>query len=67
MKKILNTDKKRAITVTTIFGCIGIAVILISLNTGTLSIAPLKVIQTLLVMVILRAQPCYMIIVCQEL
>lgn len=66
MKKILNTDKKRAITVTTIFGCIGIAVILISLNTGTLSIAPLKVIQTLLVMVILRAQPCYMIIVCQN-
>lgn len=47
MKKILNTDKKRAVTVTTIFGCVGIAVILLGLNTGTLSIAPLKVIQTL--------------------
>lgn len=47
MKKILNTDKTRAVTVTTIFGCISIAVILLSLNTGTLSIAPLKVIQTL--------------------
>ena len=47
MKKILNTDKTRAVIVTTIFGCIGIAVILLSLNTGTLSIAPLKVIQTL--------------------
>lgn len=47
MKKILNTDKTRAVTVTTIFGCIGIAVILLSLNTGTFSIAPLKVIQTL--------------------
>ncbi|PEN16117.1 iron ABC transporter permease, partial [Bacillus wiedmannii] len=35
-------------TVTTIFGCISIAVILISLNTGTLSIAPLRVIETLL-------------------
>ncbi|MDZ4427835.1 iron ABC transporter permease, partial [Bacillus cereus] len=38
MKGLINTDKKRAITVTTIFGCIGIAVILLSLNTGTLSI-----------------------------
>ncbi len=47
VKKILNTDKTRAVTVTTIFGCISIAVILLSLNTGTLSIAPLKVIQTL--------------------
>lgn len=47
MKDLFNTDKKRAITVTTIFGCMSIAVILISLNTGTLSIAPLKVIQTL--------------------
>lgn len=48
MKDLFNTDKKRAITVTTIFGCISIAVILISLNTGTLSIAPLRVIETLL-------------------
>ena len=47
MKDLFNTDKKRAITVTTIFGCVSIAVILISLNTGTLSIEPLKVIQTL--------------------
>lgn len=45
--RVLLTQIKRAITVTTIFGCIGIAVILLSLNTGTLSIAPLKVIQTL--------------------
>ena len=47
MKNLFNKDKKRAITVTTIFGCISIAVVLISLNTGTLSIAPFKVIQTL--------------------
>ncbi|MBO1583304.1 iron ABC transporter permease [Bacillus sp. XF8] len=47
MKDIFNTDKKRAIMRTTIFGCISISVILISLNTGTLRIAPLKVIQTL--------------------
>ncbi|PED06189.1 FecCD family ABC transporter permease [Bacillus pseudomycoides] len=47
MKHLFNTDKKRAVTMTAIFGCISVAVILISLNTGTLRVAPLKVFQTL--------------------
>ncbi|PGC17949.1 iron ABC transporter permease [Bacillus pseudomycoides] len=47
MKQLFNTDKKRAVTMTAIFGCISVAVILISLNTGTLRVAPLKVFQTL--------------------
>ena len=46
MKGLINTDKKSHYCNYN-FGCISIAVILLSLNTGTLSIAPLKVIQTL--------------------
>ena len=47
MKNLMNTDNKRAYTVTMVFILISIVAVLISLNTGTLRISPLKVIQTL--------------------
>ncbi|MGM0876192.1 MAG: FecCD family ABC transporter permease [Bacillota bacterium] len=47
MKYQANADNKRAYTVSIILILISISVILISLNTGSLRIAPLKVIQTL--------------------
>ncbi|MGE1103467.1 FecCD family ABC transporter permease [Peribacillus simplex] len=43
----MNKDNKRAYTVTMVFILISIVAVLISLNTGTLRISPLKVIQTL--------------------
>ncbi|WP_285847341.1 FecCD family ABC transporter permease [Peribacillus simplex] len=43
----MNADNKRAYTVTMVFILISIVAVLISLNTGTLRISPLKVIQTL--------------------
>ncbi|MFE4143109.1 FecCD family ABC transporter permease [Peribacillus sp. YIM B13472] len=43
----MNADNKRAYTVTMVFILISIVAVLISLNTGTLQISPLKVIQTL--------------------
>jgi iron complex transport system permease protein len=42
-----NVDRKRTFTVALIFILINLSVIIISLNTGSLRIAPLKVIQTL--------------------
>ncbi|MGG0480649.1 iron ABC transporter permease [Priestia megaterium] len=48
MKHRINSDTKRACTVIILFLFISIASILISLNTGTLRIPPLKVIQTFL-------------------
>jgi iron complex transport system permease protein len=42
-----NIDNKRAYTVSLVLTLISISIILISLNTGSLQIAPLKVIQTL--------------------
>ncbi|CAH0247855.1 iron ABC transporter permease [Peribacillus simplex] len=47
MKNLMNKDNKRAYTVTMVFILISIVAVLISLNTGTLRISPLKVIQTL--------------------
>ncbi|MEC0343008.1 FecCD family ABC transporter permease [Peribacillus frigoritolerans] len=47
MKYLLNADNKRAYTVTMVFILMSIVAVLISLNTGTLRISPLKVIQTL--------------------
>ncbi|MCM3675722.1 iron ABC transporter permease [Peribacillus simplex] len=47
MKYLMNADNKRAYTVTMVFILISIVAVLISLNTGTLRISPLKVIQTL--------------------
>lgn len=46
MKKAMSADARRASGVFTLFVLISIAAILISLNTGTLPIPPLKVIQT---------------------
>ncbi|WP_436114144.1 FecCD family ABC transporter permease [Peribacillus frigoritolerans] len=43
----MNADNKRAYTVTIVFILMSIVAVLISLNTGTLRISPLKVIQTL--------------------
>ncbi|WP_412760554.1 FecCD family ABC transporter permease [Peribacillus frigoritolerans] len=43
----MNADNKRAYTVTMVFILMSIVAVLISLNTGTLRISPLKVIQTL--------------------
>ncbi|MGE1165234.1 FecCD family ABC transporter permease [Peribacillus sp. CSMR9] len=43
----MNADNKRAYIVTMVFIFISIVAVLISLNTGTLRISPLKVIQTL--------------------
>ncbi|WP_414696808.1 FecCD family ABC transporter permease [Peribacillus frigoritolerans] len=43
----MNADNKRAYTVTMVFILLSIVAVLISLNTGTLRISPLKVIQTL--------------------
>ena len=43
----MNADNKRAYTVTMVFILMSIIAVLISLNTGTLRISPLKVIQTL--------------------
>jgi iron complex transport system permease protein len=43
----MNADTKRAYTVTMVFILMSIVAVLISLNTGTLRISPLKVIQTL--------------------
>jgi iron complex transport system permease protein len=48
VKHPINSDTKRAYTVVVLFLFISIASILISLNTGTLRIPPLKVIQTFL-------------------
>ncbi|PAL11454.1 iron ABC transporter permease [Peribacillus simplex] len=47
MKYLMNADNKRAYTVTIVFILMSIVAVLISLNTGTLRISPLKVIQTL--------------------
>lgn len=47
MKYLMNADNKRAYTVTMVFILMSIVAVLISLNTGTLRISPLKVIQTL--------------------
>ncbi|RRN70020.1 iron ABC transporter permease [Peribacillus simplex] len=47
MKYHMNADNKRAYIVTMVFIFISIVAVLISLNTGTLRISPLKVIQTL--------------------
>lgn len=47
MKCLMNADNKRAYTVTMVFILLSIVAVLISLNTGTLRISPLKVIQTL--------------------
>lgn len=47
MKYLMNADNKRAYTVTMVFILLSIVAVLISLNTGTLRISPLKVIQTL--------------------
>ncbi|MEY8753920.1 FecCD family ABC transporter permease [Peribacillus frigoritolerans] len=47
MKYLMNADTKRAYTVTMVFILMSIVAVLISLNTGTLRISPLKVIQTL--------------------
>ena len=47
MKYLMNADNKRAYTVTMVFILMSIDAVLISLNTGTLRISPLKVIQTL--------------------
>jgi iron complex transport system permease protein len=44
----MNTDTKRAYIVTTVFCFICLAAVLISLNTGSLKISPVKVIQTFL-------------------
>ncbi|WP_283780697.1 FecCD family ABC transporter permease [Peribacillus frigoritolerans] len=43
----MNADNKRAYTVTMVFILMSIVAVLISLNTGTLRISPLEVIQTL--------------------
>ncbi|MGE8205444.1 FecCD family ABC transporter permease [Heyndrickxia sp. NPDC080065] len=48
MNNLLNKDNKRAFIVTTVFIVISVIVVLLSLNTGTLKISPLKVIQTFL-------------------
>jgi iron complex transport system permease protein len=47
VKYLMNADNKRAYTVTMVFILMSIVAVLISLNTGTLRISPLKVIQTL--------------------
>ncbi|MFP3510533.1 iron ABC transporter permease [Peribacillus sp. SIMBA_075] len=47
MKRHMNADNKRAYIVTMVFIFISIIAVLISLNTGTLRISPLKIIQTL--------------------
>ena len=47
MKYHMNADNKRAYIVTMVFIFISIVAVLISLNTGTVRISPLKVIQTL--------------------
>lgn len=47
MKYQANADNKRAYSVSIVLILISISVVLISLNTGSLRIAPLKVIQTL--------------------
>ncbi|PAK40853.1 iron ABC transporter permease [Peribacillus simplex] len=47
MKYLMNADNKRAYTVTMVLILMSIVAVLISLNTGTLRISPLKVIQTL--------------------
>ncbi|KMY48674.1 FecCD family ABC transporter permease [Peribacillus loiseleuriae] len=48
MNYLLNKDNKRAFIVTTVFIFISVIVVLLSLNTGTLKISPLKIIQTFL-------------------
>ncbi|MGE8080094.1 FecCD family ABC transporter permease [Peribacillus loiseleuriae] len=48
MNYLLNKDNKRAYIVTTVFIFISVVVVLLSLNTGTLKISPLKIIQTFL-------------------
>jgi len=47
MKSQANTNNKRTYTVALVLILISISIVLISLNTGSLQIAPLKVIQTL--------------------
>lgn len=47
MKSLLNSDNKRAHTVALVIILISISIVFISLNTGSLRIAPLNVIQTL--------------------
>lgn len=48
MKYRMDQDTKRAFIVTTVFSFISIAAVLVSLNTGSLKIPPVKVIQTFL-------------------